>query len=76
MMSVNWIFVKEYFEIIFECDDKIVKIMMNWLEKYNVFILVMVVEMIDVFNICCDDSIIGVIIFIGVGDKVFFFGGD
>lgn len=35
---------------------------------YNVFILKIVMEMIDVFNISCDKEDVGVIILIGVGD--------
>lgn len=68
--------VKEYSEIIFERDDKIAKITMNRPEKHNAFTPVTVAEMIDAFNICRDDSTIGVIILTGAGDKAFSSGGD
>lgn len=50
--------------------------MINCLEVYNVFILKIVIEMIDVFNLVCDNLNFGVIILIGEGEKVFCFGGD
>ena len=68
MTSANWTPVKEYSEIIFERDDKIAKITMNRPEKHNAFTPVTVAEMIDAFNICRDDSTIGVIILTGAGD--------
>lgn len=71
MTSANWTPVKEYSEIIFERDDKIAKITMNRPEKHNAFTPVTVAEMIDAFNICRDDSTIGVIILTGAGDKAF-----
>ena len=76
MTSANWTPVKEYSEIIFERDDKIAKITMNRPEKHNAFTPVTVAEMIDAFNICRDDSTIGVIILTGAGDKAFSSGGD
>ncbi len=71
MTSVKWQSVKDYNEIIFERADKIAKITMNRPEKMNAFTPVTIQEMIDAFNICRDDSTIGVIILTGAGDKRF-----
>ncbi len=76
MTSVKWEAVKSYKEIIFERADKIAKITMNRPEKMNAFTPVTIQEMIDAFNICRDDSTIGVIILTGAGDKAFSSGGD
>lgn len=56
--------------------DGIVKIIINCLQVCNVFCFLMVKEMIQVLVDVCYDDNIGVIILIGVGDKVFCFGGD
>lgn len=76
MTSVKWESVKDYQEIIFERADKIAKITMNRPEKMNAFTPLTIQEMIDAFNICRDDSTIGVIILTGAGDKAFSSGGD
>ncbi len=65
MTSVDWQPVKEYKEIVFERADKIAKITMNRPKKMNAFTPVTIQEMIDAFNICRDDSTIGVIILTG-----------
>lgn len=77
-VSVEWYDCFEGFEDI--CYEKfidgIVKIIINRLQVCNVFCFLTVKEMIQVLVDVCYDDNIGVIILIGVGDKVFCFGGD
>lgn len=72
----EWIFIKEYEDILFDYYNGIVCIMINCECYWNVFIFIIIGEMSDVMCICCEEFDINVVVLIGVGDKVFCLGGD
>lgn len=77
-MSIQtWTTIKEYQDIKLErTDDGIAKITINRPEVRNAFRPLTVHEMLDAFNLCRDESSIGVIILTGEGEKAFCSGGD
>jgi naphthoate synthase len=75
-MSYVWETVKEFKEIKFQYWNGIGKVSINRPEKHNAFTPLTVAEMIEAFNLCRDDSRIGVIILTGEGEKAFCSGGD
>ena len=77
MSKQEWTTVRTFEEIKFErTDDGIAKITINRPEVRNAFTPLTVQEMIEAFNICRDESSIGVVILTGEGDKAFCSGGD
>lgn len=77
MSKQQWTTVRTFEEIKFErTDDGIAKITINRPEVRNAFTPLTVQEMIEAFNICRDESSIGVVILTGEGDKAFCSGGD
>ena len=75
-MSVEWVKVKDYTDIIFEKAEGIGKITINRPEVRNAFRPETLTELIEAFTICREDSEIGVVILTGAGDKAFCSGGD
>ncbi len=75
-MEYVWETVKEFNEIKFQYWNGIGKVSINRPEKHNAFTPLTVSEMIEAFNMCRDDSRIGVIILTGEGGKAFCSGGD
>ena len=72
-----WNSIKEYKDIRLEkTEDGIGKITINRPEVHNAFRPETVQEMQDAFEICRNDSSIGVIILTGQGSKAFCSGGD
>jgi naphthoate synthase len=72
-----WKTVKNYQDIKFEkTDDGIGKVTINRPEVRNAFRPETVIEMQEAFEICRNDSSIGVIILTGEGDEAFCSGGD
>lgn len=72
-----WNSIKIYEDILFEkTDDGIAKITINRPEVRNAFRPKTVQEMQDAFDICRQDSSIGVIILTGTGPDAFCSGGD
>jgi naphthoate synthase len=77
MSKHEWTTVRTFEEIKFErTDDGVAKITINRPEVRNAFTPLTVQEMIEAFNICRDESSIGVVILTGEGDKAFCSGGD
>lgn len=75
--SHTWTSIKKYEDIKLEkTDDGIAKVTINRPQIRNAFRPETVVEMIDAFNICREDSSIGVIILTGEGKEAFCSGGD
>lgn len=73
----TWTPIKKYEDIKLEkTDDGIAKVTINRPQVRNAFRPETVVEMIDAFNICREDSSIGVIILTGEGKEAFCSGGD
>lgn len=73
----KWISIKNYEDIKFErTEDGIAKITINRPEVRNAFRPQTVQEMLEAFEICRDDSRIGVVILTGQGDMAFCSGGD
>jgi naphthoate synthase len=73
----GWKKIKSYQDIRLErTKDGIAKITINRPEVRNAFRPQTVQEMIDAFNVCRDDSSIGVVILTGEGDHAFCSGGD
>ena len=73
----GWIKVKEYEDILFEkLEEGIAKITINRPEVRNAFRPETVSEMQQAFDICRNDSSIGVIILTGAGTEAFCSGGD
>lgn len=72
-----WETIKTYQDIKLErTEDGVAKITMNRPEVHNAFRPETVEEMKDAFEICRNDSSIGVIILTGQGEKAFCSGGD
>lgn len=78
MIAVElWETIKTYQDIKLErTEDGVAKITMNRPEVHNAFRPETVEEMKDAFEICRNDSSIGVIILTGQGEKAFCSGGD
>ncbi len=77
MSTETWTSIKPYTDIKFErTADGVAKITINRPEVRNAFRPLTVSEMLDAFNICRDESSIGVVILTGEGDKAFCSGGD
>lgn len=72
----TWNTIKKYEDIFFQRTGKIAKITINRPQVYNAFRPLTNKEMLDAFNICREDSSIGVVILTGAGDKAFCSGGD
>ena len=72
-----WISIKNYEDIKFEkTSDGIGKVTINRPEVRNAFRPQTVKELQDAFNICREDSSIGVVILTGEGKEAFCSGGD
>lgn len=77
MSSNQWIPIKEYQDLKFErTEDGIAKITINRPEVRNAFRPQTVMELKDAFEICREDSRVGVIILTGEGKDAFCSGGD
>ena len=75
MPTETWTPIKNYRDIKLErTDDGVAKITINRPEVRNAFRPLTVDEMLDAFNICRDESSVGVVIL--TGDKAFCSGGD
>jgi len=75
-MKIEWKTIETYLDIKFEFYEGIAKITINRPKVYNAFRPETVKEMIDAFDICRENSEIGVVILTGEGDKAFCSGGD
>jgi naphthoate synthase len=72
-----WISIKNYKDILFErTEDGIAKVTINRPEVRNAFRPQTVKEIKDAFEICREDSKIGVVILTGAGPDAFCSGGD
>jgi naphthoate synthase len=72
-----WKKIKDFQDILFEkTSDGIAKVTINRPAKRNAFRPETVFEMLEAFDICKEDSHIGVIILTGKGHKAFCSGGD
>src|SRR5271166_798269 len=77
MSSETWTTIATYEDIKLErTADGVAKITINRPEKRNAFRPKTVKEMLAAFDLCRDESSIGVIIVTGEGDKAFCAGGD
>jgi naphthoate synthase len=77
MESESWESIREFEDIKLEkTADGIAKITINRPEVRNAFRPLTVQEMIQAFEICRDDSSVGVVILTGEGEKAFCSGGD
>ena len=77
MQTTSWIEVKKYQDIRFhKTEEGIGKVSINRPEVHNAFRPETVLEMMDAFEICRNDTSIGVIILTGEGGKAFCSGGD
>src|SRR5580693_7399546 len=77
MTSETWKEIKAYGDIKLErTEDGVAKVTINRPEVRNAFRPQTVKEMLDAFDVCRDESSIGVIILTGEGDKAFCSGGD
>lgn len=77
MKTLNWIAMRAYEDIKLErTEDGLAKITINRPEVRNAFRPETVNELINAFDICRDDSQIGVVILTGEGDLAFCSGGD
>lgn len=75
--SAGWITIKKYEDIRFErTSDGIAKITINRPEVRNAFRPQTVMEMKEAFEICREDSQIGVVVLTGEGPDAFCSGGD
>ena len=73
----KWLKIKDYTDIKFErTEDGIAKITINRPEVHNAFRPITVEELKNAFEICRDDSQIGVIVLTGEGKEAFCSGGD
>ncbi|MCB0350049.1 MAG: 1,4-dihydroxy-2-naphthoyl-CoA synthase [Bdellovibrionales bacterium] len=73
----NWIKIKEYTDIRLErTEDGVAKVTINRPEVHNAFRPQTVMELKDAFEICREDSSLGVVILTGEGDQAFCSGGD
>lgn len=73
----NWIKIKEYTDIRLErTEDGIAKVTINRPEVRNAFRPLTVTELKDAFEVCREDSKIGVVILTGEGQDAFCSGGD
>jgi naphthoate synthase len=75
-MQVEWEKVRDYSDIIFEKASGMGKITINRPEVRNAFRPETLTELIEAFNLCREDPLIGVVILTGAGDKAFCSGGD
>lgn len=73
---MNWTTIETFEDILFERMGGIAKITINRPKVYNAFRPQTNMEMLKAFNICAEDSSIGVVILTGAGDKAFCSGGD
>ncbi len=73
----NWIKIKDYTDIRLErTQDGVAKVTINRPEVRNAFRPLTVIELKDAFEICREDSSVGVIILTGEGHEAFCSGGD
>lgn len=72
----DWITIEKFEDILFERQGSVAKITINRPRVYNAFRPLTNKEMLKAFEICRDDSSIGVVILTGAGDKAFCSGGD
>ncbi|HLK13855.1 MAG TPA: 1,4-dihydroxy-2-naphthoyl-CoA synthase [Fimbriimonadaceae bacterium] len=76
-MTETWTTIQTFEDIKLErTADGVAKITINRPEKRNAFRPQTVKEMLEAFDICRDESSIGVVILTGEGDKAFCSGGD
>src|SRR5579875_553761 len=75
-MSLDWVQVKSYEDIIYEKAEGIARITINRPEVHNAFRPETVKELIDAFTLVRDDESVGVVLLTGKGDKAFCSGGD
>jgi naphthoate synthase len=75
--SKQWTTIKTYEDILLEkTEDGIAKVTINRPHVRNAFRPETVMEMQDAFNICRNDSKIGIVILTGAGHEAFCSGGD
>lgn len=72
----NWKSEKEYQDIKLETWEGVAKITINRPKVYNAFRPETVKELIEAFDICRENSEVGVIVLTGQGEKAFCSGGD
>lgn len=76
-LTTSWSIIKNYEDIKFEStDDGIAKVTINRPQVRNAFRPETIVEMQEAFEICRNDSSIGVVILTGQGTEAFCSGGD
>lgn len=76
-LTTSWNIIKKYEDIKFEStDDGIAKVTINRPQVRNAFRPETVVEMQEAFEICRNDSSIGIVILTGQGKEAFCSGGD
>ena len=75
-MTVEWIAVRQYEDILYETYNGIAKITINRPEVRNAFRPKTVMELMDAFAYARDDAKVGVIVLTGAGDLAFCSGGD
>ncbi len=77
MLTTPWLTIKEYQDIRLEkTEDGIAKITINRPQVRNAFRPETVMEMQEAFDICRNDSTVGVVILTGEGPEAFCSGGD
>jgi naphthoate synthase len=75
--TVLWYEVKQYEDIKFECtNDGIAKVTINRPHVRNAFRPETVMEMQNAFELCRNDSSVGVVVLTGEGEEAFCSGGD
>ncbi len=75
-LTVEWIAVRKYEDILYETYNGIAKITINRPQVHNAFTPKTVLELIDAFAYARDDKNVGVIVLTGAGEKAFCSGGD
>lgn len=77
MQTTSWKEIKKYQDIkLHKTEDGVGKVTINRPEVRNAFRPETVLEMMDAFEICRNDTSIGVVILTGEGNKAFCSGGD
>ena len=75
-MSIDWVTVKEYDDVLYTKAEGIARIAINRPQVRNAFRPQTVMELIDAFSRVREDPTIGVAILTGAGDEAFCSGGD
>lgn len=75
-MKIKWKKIKDYTDIELEKSEGIARITINRPEVRNAFRVLTVRELKSAFNVCQEDTSVGVIILRGKGEKAFCSGGD